>query len=83
MHEAATGQRITQSQPPLPAQWSEFYKEDEISLVDLWLVLVKRKRLVWGIFVLSILLGLAAAFMLTKKYAYTTAIEIGTTAVGA
>jgi len=50
---------------------------DEISLVDLAKVIVRRKKTIYLVFTLSVLIGLAAAFLLPKTYSYTTTIEIG------
>jgi Chain length determinant protein len=52
--------------------------DDEISLIDLWLVLVKRKKVFFYIILASIVIGLFAAFLLPVKYEYSTSIEIGT-----
>lgn len=53
------------------------YQEDEISLVDIWLVLMRRKRVVAFITVLFIIAGLAFWATKTRKKLYTTSIEIG------
>ncbi|MBK9130702.1 MAG: hypothetical protein IPM20_03530 [Gammaproteobacteria bacterium] len=50
--------------------------EDEISLVDLWLILLRHRRLIAAIVVVAFLLGLAAAALKTDRYAYTTTIQI-------
>lgn len=55
--------------------------EDEVSLIDLWLVLARRKRLIFAILLGSLLLGLGYYFTHPKSYAYATAVEIGTTLV--
>lgn len=54
-----------------------YYEEDEISLVDMWLVLMKRKKLLLGTFGIFALIGLIAAIVLPKSYSYNTTIEIG------
>jgi hypothetical protein len=54
-----------------------YYYEDEISLIDLWLVLVRRKKLIISIFSVVVVLGLVFAFVTPKKYGYSTSIEIG------
>ena len=54
------------------------YYEDEINLVDLWLVLAKRKKLILATIIAFSILGVAAALLLPKNYAYRTTIEIGT-----
>lgn len=66
--------------PPLvvqdPRLVQAYYQEDEISLVDLWLVLVRHRRLMGGVFLGIALLGLAVALFMPRHYDYTTAIEI-------
>ena len=59
-------------QNPAPA-----YAEDEISLIDLVSILVRRKKTLYWVFSLIVLLGVTAAFVLPKKYTYSTSIEIG------
>jgi len=51
--------------------------EDEISLVDLWLVLVKRKNVFFFIFLISLVAGLLYAFFKPLTYEFSTSIEIG------
>lgn len=53
------------------------YQDDEISLVDLWLTLVKRKSLVLGITAFALAAGTALAFLKPPQYEYRTSIEIG------
>ncbi|MCI0507725.1 MAG: Wzz/FepE/Etk N-terminal domain-containing protein [Gammaproteobacteria bacterium] len=59
-----------QSMPP-------YYYEDEISLIDLWLVLVRRKKLLIITFAAVVIIGLVLALITPKKYSYSTSIEIG------
>ncbi|HEC17729.1 MAG TPA: hypothetical protein ENI97_00100 [Gammaproteobacteria bacterium] len=64
---------------PLPPQVYEAqYYEDEINLVDLWLVLMRRRALLMTVAGLCVLAGLALALWLPAKYEYSTSIEIGT-----
>ena len=56
---------------------TDAYQEDEISLVDIWRVLVKHKKLVFLVWGLISLGGVIAAVLIPEKYAYTTLIEIG------
>jgi LPS O-antigen subunit length determinant protein (WzzB/FepE family) len=56
---------------------AEYYREDEIDLVDLWLVLVKRKTVLAGITVACLLAGLLYVLLVPAKYTYSTTIEIG------
>lgn len=53
------------------------YEEDEISLVDLWLVLVRRRFIIAAAVLASVLAGLLFAFLQPLTYAFTTTIQIG------
>ncbi len=53
-----------------------YYQEDEISLVDLWLVLVKHQRKMAAIFIAFAILGLLLALLMPRVYTYATPIEI-------
>ncbi len=53
-----------------------YYQEDEISLVDLWLVLAKRKRLIAAVAGTIAVAGLLYALLMPRAYTYTTSIEI-------
>ena len=67
-------------QPPLPLDpriIPAYYRDDEISLVDLWIAIMRRKKLVLAVFSAVLLMGLAAALLLPKKYDYSAVIEIG------
>ena len=63
------GQPLTE---PVP-----YYMEDEISLIDLWLVLVKRKQILLATWGIIMLVALIAALLLPKQFTYSTSIEIG------
>jgi len=54
-----------------------YYYEDEISLVDLWLVLVKRKRIIAVVLAACTIIGLVIALLVPKQYNFNTSIEIG------
>jgi uncharacterized protein involved in exopolysaccharide biosynthesis len=58
-------------------QWTRAY-EDEISLIDLWLVLSRHRLLVLGVAGVITALVAVYAFVRSPKYSYTTTIEIGT-----
>jgi len=51
--------------------------DDEISLLDIWLVLVKRRSLFLSLVLLALLIGVSAALTLPVKYNYSTTLEIG------
>jgi hypothetical protein len=52
--------------------------DDEIELVDLWLVLMRRKTVLFAVCAGVLALGALIAFSSPKKYRYSTTIEIGT-----
>ena len=51
--------------------------DDEISLIDLWIVLVRRKWVIAGVLLLCILLGLGWVLLKPPTYQYESAIQIG------
>jgi len=53
------------------------YAEDEISLVDLWLVLVRRRFIFAAAVLACVLAGLVFAFFEPPTYTFTTLIQIG------
>lgn len=76
MEEEQSRQSVLQypAQPPRD--------DDEISLIDLWLVLARRRRLVLGTVLACLGLGLAWAFLKTPEYRYWATIEIGSRIIG-
>ncbi|WP_298718228.1 Wzz/FepE/Etk N-terminal domain-containing protein [uncultured Oceanisphaera sp.] len=58
---------------PVP---SYSYRDDEISLVDIAKTLIKRRRLMALVFVLTVAAATLVAFMLSQKYEYTTIYTI-------
>ena len=52
--------------------------EDEISLIDLWLVLVKRKKIFFIIILLSLVVGFLFVSSKPLVYEFSTSIEVGT-----
>ncbi|HHI93652.1 MAG TPA: hypothetical protein ENK04_09105 [Gammaproteobacteria bacterium] len=67
----------THEQNLLPHLYENGY-EDEINLVDLWLVLVKHRTLMVAVVVLCVLAGIMFALLVPPKYQYSTSIELGT-----
>lgn len=59
-----------------------WHEEDSISLIDLWMVLSRRRSVIFAALGLALLAGLLAAFLMPAKYTYTTAIEIGSKSAG-
>jgi len=59
-----------------------WHEEDSISLIDLWMVLSRRRGVIFAVLGLALLAGLLAALLIPAKYSYTTAIEIGTKLAG-
>lgn len=56
--------------------------EEEISLIDIWLVLVRHKGLILAITAIFAAIGVGIALTKTKSYGYTAMIEIGSRVVG-
>ena len=67
-----------ENQARISEQSTYYYQDDEISLIDMWLVLDKRKRLGMSIFAIVVLLAGLYSFFVSTKYHFTTTIEIGT-----
>ena len=53
------------------------YEDDEISLVDLWLVLARHRFILISTVLACVLAGLLFAFVPPRTYAFKTTIEIG------
>jgi len=62
---------------PIYIHEANYSAEDEISLIDLVLVLTKRAKLIGLIIIIFILFGFLFAMLATKQYTYSTSIEIG------
>ncbi len=75
---AQPGKRHATSQPRQVVSYRSGPPDDEISLIDIWLVLYRRRWLVTAIIAVVVAGGLAYAFLIPPRYAYTTTIEIGT-----
>ena len=54
-------------------------RNDEIPLVDLWLVLVRRKAVFFAVAGLVLAAGLAYAMLASPKYRYWSLVELGST----
>ncbi|MDH5766512.1 MAG: Wzz/FepE/Etk N-terminal domain-containing protein [Gammaproteobacteria bacterium] len=67
----------------MPMAYFESSREDEINLLDLWCVLVKRKNILFSVFLLCLLMGLSYALLKPRIFEFSTAIEIGTKIQGA
>lgn len=66
---------MEQNRQPSPTSSSR--ADDEISLVDLWLILVQYKWVFFGIFLVCLAVGLTIALITPRTYNYFTSIEIG------
>ncbi|MCF8026323.1 MAG: hypothetical protein K9K82_12650 [Desulfobacteraceae bacterium] len=66
-----------------PAADDSYSESDEISLVDLWLVLARRKWVILGITVLCLALGLGYILMKPVEYEYTTGVKLSRAHTGA
>ncbi len=66
--------------PNISPHYVEYQHEDEISLVDLWLVLARRKWLVFGS--MLVVLGLAALYTFTRVPMYQSRAVVAIGSVG-
>lgn len=55
----------------------QYYQDDEINLVDLWLVLVRRRVVFATVAILCVVAGLLYALVVPRDYQFSTSIEIG------
>ena len=70
---------MTNLVPPTPKELQVYYQEDEINLLDIFLVLVKRKKVIAMVAGVCIVIGIVFSFTTSKVYTYSTSIEIGAT----
>ena len=68
---------MTNNPPAQQQKFSEYHSEDEISLVDLWLVLVKHWVLIVVVAIVCVVIGLLYALNKPALYEYRGSIEIG------
>ncbi|MDJ0805222.1 MAG: hypothetical protein QNJ78_00145 [Gammaproteobacteria bacterium] len=65
---------------PLPVNIPQYvYPEDEVSLVDIWLVILEHKNVFWKVFFITLILGFIVALIIPIKYSITSTIDIGQT----
>ncbi|NOZ51518.1 MAG: hypothetical protein GXP08_00010 [Gammaproteobacteria bacterium] len=62
---------------PIYIQQTSFCEDDGISLVDLAMILVRRKKLIALIVAIFITLGFTTALLTPKTYQYSSVLEIG------
>jgi LPS O-antigen subunit length determinant protein (WzzB/FepE family) len=74
---------MTRNPPNHDQGLTNYYQEDEISLVDLWLVLVRRRAIFITVAALCLVAGLLYAIAMPRSYQYSTSIEIGSRHDGA
>ena len=67
---------------PVYIHEANYSSDDEISLVDLAMVLIRRKRMIAVIAAFIILLGVIAALSVPKSYTFASSIEIGSQIIG-
>ena len=62
---------------PIYIHDARYSSNDEISLIDLAKILIKRKKLISIIIICFLIAGVIAALAIPQKYTYSTSIEIG------
>jgi len=62
---------------PVYVYKADYYTDDELSLIDLAMVLTRRKTMIAIIFIALIALGVALALFTPRTYTYSATIEIG------
>lgn len=50
---------------------------DQVSLIELWIVLLRHKKLLWGVFALCLVTSVAVSQLRDASYLYSTSLEIG------
>lgn len=71
--------RFSQADPEIP--YREF-TDDEIYLVQLFQILLKRKNLIIVVVLICLAAGIGYALLKKSVYEYTTTVQIGTAMVG-
>jgi uncharacterized protein involved in exopolysaccharide biosynthesis len=65
---------MTPENPDKQFQQIEYYEEDEINLVDLLIVLLRRKKLIIGVTFLAIILSVVVSLLLQERFTATARI---------
>jgi len=68
---------LSPANPSTITEQQQWHEEDSISLVDLWLELIRHRMIIFTSAILALIAGLLFAFLLPPKYSYTNTIEIG------
>ncbi|HEY9050428.1 MAG TPA: Wzz/FepE/Etk N-terminal domain-containing protein, partial [Gammaproteobacteria bacterium] len=74
---AGNESRSVRSEKYMPVMFQESNHDDEINLIDLWLILVKRKQVLLYTVGLCVALGLLYVVIKPDVYRYFASIEIG------
>ncbi len=70
---------LSPASPSTITEQQQWYEEDSINLIDLWLELGKHRTIIFTSVALALIAGLLITFLLPQKYSYTSTIEIGST----
>jgi len=70
---------LSPTNPSTVIEQQQWHEEDSISLIDLWLELIRHRAIIFTSAILALIAGLLIAFLLPQKYNYTSTIEIGST----
>ncbi|WP_170270136.1 Wzz/FepE/Etk N-terminal domain-containing protein [Heliorestis acidaminivorans] len=74
--------RPTYTEVPVPPQYQLAHHDDEISLIELWDTLVKRKLIIIGSFITVLLLSILYTFSITPVYESRAVLQVGQTVRG-
>jgi len=57
----------------------ELFADNEISLIELWMVLVRRWKIVATVFTLCLIIGIGVALLSSTKFVFSTIVELART----
>ena len=78
MKNTVKNDNLAELRPAFTKEPPAYIAHDEISLVDITLVLLRRKALIAIVLGLSIIVGILATTLTSNRLSYTTTIKIGT-----
>ncbi|MCG5547588.1 hypothetical protein [Halorhodospira halochloris] len=76
-HNRQTQRALTSRDAKFPEEYRDRTADDEISLIDLWLVLLRRRWVIVGVFAATTALGSAYALTQDSEERFVTPVQIG------